>query len=162
MTGETDDSPPPFDKPLTGEDTKQRICGAILHARDPMTAAEIAEQANCSEEAARTHLSFYADQGIVTRHECESVMYERDDEHIRQRRVNELAQQHSTDELQARAVELTEQIEHYRDEFGAESPADVDIAEFDDEDIDYVYIALGNWATLIEERRLHEHAQQSQ
>jgi DNA-binding transcriptional regulator GbsR (MarR family) len=45
------------------------VYGAILHAREPMTAAEIAERADCSEESARTHLAFYADLGIVIHHD---------------------------------------------------------------------------------------------
>lgn len=32
------DGPPPFDRPFEGEDTKQRVYGAVLHAREPMTA----------------------------------------------------------------------------------------------------------------------------
>lgn len=63
------DGPPPFDRPFAGDDTKQRVYGAVLHAREPMTAAEIAERADCSEDSARTHLSFYADLGIAIQHE---------------------------------------------------------------------------------------------
>nr|WP_201292884.1 helix-turn-helix transcriptional regulator [Halobacterium bonnevillei] len=63
------DGPPSFDRPFEGGDTKQRVYGAILHAREPMTAAEIAERADCSEESARTHLAFYADLGIVIHHD---------------------------------------------------------------------------------------------
>jgi len=92
MTGDTDrDGPPPFDRPFEDEDTKQRVYGAVLHARDPMTAAEIAERADCSTESARTHLSFYADLGIVVRHEGRPVRYERNDDYFEWRRVNELA-----------------------------------------------------------------------
>ncbi len=85
------DGPPPFDRPFEGEDTKQRVYGAVLHARGPMTAAEIAERADCSEESARTHLSFYTDLGIVIRHEGRPVRYERNDDYFEWRRVNELA-----------------------------------------------------------------------
>ena len=149
---------PPFDRPFEGEDTKQRVYGAVLHARDPMTAAEIAERADCSDESARTHLSFYADLGIVVRHEGRPVRYERNDDYFEWRRVNELAQENTVDELQSRVSELTDRIERYRDEYGADSPADVDVLEFDAEEVDDVYVDLGDWATAIEERRLHERA----
>lgn len=152
------DGPPPFDRPFEGEDTKQRIYGAVLHAREPMTAAEIAERADCSEESARTHLSFYADLGIVVRHEGRPVRYERNDDYFEWRRVNELAREHTVDELQARVSELTDRIERYRDEYDGDSPADIDVLEFDAEQVDDVYVDLGDWATAIEERRLHERA----
>ncbi|WP_276253264.1 DUF7342 family protein [Halomontanus rarus] len=150
--------PPPFDRPFEAEDTKQRVYGAVLHAREPMTAAEIAERADCSEESARTHLSFYADLGIVIRHEGRPVRYERNDDYFEWRRVNELARGHTVDELQARVSELTDRIETYRDEYDSDSPADVNVLEFDAEEVDNVYVDLGDWATAIEERRLHERA----
>ena len=154
------DGPPPFDRPFEGEDTKQRVYGAVLHAREPMTAAEIAERAECSDESARTHLSFYADLGIVVRHEGRPVRYERNDDYFEWRRVNELARDNSLDDLQTRVSELTDKIERHRDEYGADSPADVNVLEFNAEEVDDVYVDLGDWATAIEERRLHERARQ--
>jgi DNA-binding transcriptional regulator GbsR (MarR family) len=153
-----DDGPPPFDRPFEDEDTKQRVYGAVLHAREPMSAAEIAERANCSTESARTHLSFYADLGIVVRHDGRPVKYERNDDYFEWRRVNELARNNTVKELQARVSDLTEHIEEYRDDYGSESPAEVEVLEFDAERIDDVYVDLGDWATAIEERQLHERA----
>ncbi|MFC7228010.1 transcriptional regulator [Salinirubellus salinus] len=152
------DGPPPFDRPFDGEDTKQRVYGAVLHARDPMTAAELAERADCSTESARTHLSFYADLGIVIKHEGRPVRYERNDDYFEWRRVNELARENTVDELQTRVSELTDRIENYRNEYDADSPAEIDVLEFDPERIDDVYVELGQWATAIEERALHERA----
>ncbi|MCF2164501.1 MULTISPECIES: transcriptional regulator [Halobacterium] len=154
------DGPPSFDRPFEGEDTKQRVYGAVLHAREPMTAAEIAERADCSEESARTHLSFYADLGIVIHHDGRPARYERNDDYFEWRRVNELANVHTVEELQARVSDLTDQIEAYREEYDADSPGDVDVLEFDAERVDDVYADLGDWATVIEERRLHERARQ--
>jgi len=154
------DGPPSFDRPFEGEDTKQRVYGAVLHAREPMMAAEIAERADCSEESARTHLSFYADLGIVIHHDGRPARYERNDDYFEWRRVNELANVHTVEELQARVSDLTDQIEAYREEYDADSPGDVDVLEFDAERVDDVYADLGDWATAIEERRLHERARQ--
>ncbi|MFB6189919.1 MAG: transcriptional regulator [Halapricum sp.] len=153
-----DENPPPFDRPFTEADTKQRVYGAVLHAREPTTVAEIADRADCSAESARTHLSFYADLGIVVRHEGRPVRYERNDDYFEWRRVNELARENSVEELQTRVSELTDRIETYRDKYGADSPAEVDVLAFDSERIDDVYAALGEWATVVEERRLHERA----
>ena len=152
------DGPPPFERPFEGEDTKSRVYGAVLHAREPMSASEIAERADCSDESARTHLSFYADLGIVVRHEGRPVRYERNDDYFEWRRVSELAREHTVDELQVRVSELTDRIEGYRDEYDADSPGDVDALAFDATRIDDVYADLGDWATAVEERRLHERA----
>ncbi|MGB9965764.1 DUF7342 family protein [Halobacterium hubeiense] len=154
------DGPPPFDRPFDGADTKQRVYGAVLHAREPMTAAEIADRADCSEESARTHLSFYADLGIVIHHDGRPARYERNDDYFEWRRMNELANDHTVDELQARVSDLTDQIEAYREEYDADSPADVDVLDYDAAHVDDVYADLGDWATAIEERRLHERARQ--
>jgi DNA-binding transcriptional regulator GbsR (MarR family) len=154
------DGPPPFDRPFEDTDTKQRVYGAVLHAREPMTSAEIAERADCSEESARTHLSFYTDLGIVIHHDGRPARYERNDDYFEWRRMNELANEHTVDELQARVSELTDQIETYREEYDADSPADVDVLDYDAENVDDVYADLGDWATAIEERRLHERARQ--
>lgn len=159
MTNEAHhNGPPPFERPFEGEDTKQRVYGAVLHAREPMTAAEIAERADCSSESARTHLSFYADLGIVVRHDGRPVRYERNNDYFEWRRVNELARENTVDELQARVSELTDKVELYRDEYGSNSPADINVLEFNAEEIDDVYVDLGEWATVLEERRLHERA----
>jgi len=152
------DGPPPFERPFEGEDTKQRVYGAVLHAREPTTVSEIAERADCSAESARTHLSFYADLGIVVRHEGRPVRYERNNDYFEWRRVSELARENAVDELQVRVSELTDRIEEYRDEYDADSPAEIDVLEFDAARIDDVYADLGDWATAIEERRLHERA----
>lgn len=47
-----------------------------------MTANEIAGQADCSAESARTRLFFYADLGIVIQHEERPVRYERSDDYF--------------------------------------------------------------------------------
>ena len=154
------DDPPPFERPFEDEDTKKRVYGAVLHAREPMTAAEIAERADCSDESARTHLSFYTDLGIVVRHDGRPVRYQRNDDYFEWRRVNELAREHTVDELQTRVSVLTDRIERYRDDYAADSPADVDVLTVDANQVDDVYADLGDWTTAIEERRLHERARQ--
>lgn len=154
------DDPPPFENPLDGEDTGRRVYGAVLHAREPMTVSEIAGLAECSDESARTYLSFYAELGIVVRREGRPARYERNDEYLEWRRVNELTRNLTADEAQGRVSELTDRIEKYRDKYDADSPAAVNVLEFDATQIDDVYVDLGDWATAIEELQLHERARE--
>lgn len=152
------DGPPPFEQPFANEDTKQRVYGAILQAREPTTTAKIADRAECSTESARTHLAFYADLGIVIRHEGRPVRYERNDEYFEWRRVNELVRTNTVEELQAQVSALTDRIEEYRTEYDADSPSMVDVLEFDASRVDSVYTDLSDWATALEDRELHERA----
>ena len=149
---------PRFENPFDREDTKRRVYDAALHAREPLTVSEIAERADCSDESARTHLSFYARLGIVNRHGDRPVRYSRNDDYFEWRRVNALVQERAVGELQGRISELTERIEEYRSEYTADSPAEVNVLEFDEKEIDDVYLDLGDWSTAIEERQLHERA----
>ncbi|MDG5777261.1 hypothetical protein VB773_08955 [Haloarculaceae archaeon H-GB2-1] len=52
--------------------------------------------------------------------------------------------------------ELIDRIEAYREEYATDSPAEVDVLAFDAARVDEVYADLGDWATAIEERQLHE------
>lgn len=150
--------PPLFDRPSEGEDIKHRVYRAVLHAREPTTVSKIAERADCSDDSARTLLSFYEELGVVIRHQNRPVRYQRNDDYFEWRRVSELAQENTVDELQIRMSELNDRVEEYRNKYDADSPAEVNILEFDSGQIDDVYVDLGDWATAIEERRLHERA----
>lgn len=154
----TDDAPPSFERPFEGEDAEHRVYGAVLHAREPTTVREIAELADCSDEAARSHLSFYAELRIVIRHEGRPVRYERNEEYFKWRQATRLAEENTVDELQARVSELTTRIEEYRVRYDADSPAAVDVLEFSTAQIDDVYTDLSDWTTALEERQLYERA----
>ena len=159
MTGDAHrDGPPPFAKPLERGDTKYRVYGAVLHAREPTTVSKIADWADCSDDSARTHLSFYEKLGIVIRHEDRTVRYQRNDDYFAWRRVSELTQENTVDELQVRMSDLTDCIEEFRNKYNADSPAEINVLEFDSGQFDYVYGDLSEWATTIEERRLYERA----
>lgn len=102
--------------------------------------------------------------GIVTQHEGRPTTYERNDSYFEWRRVNNLAADHSSEELQARVRELTERIHEYEQRYGAENPGDVDAVAAAESDeygtIDDVYGDLGDWATARNERQVYERARQ--
>lgn len=159
-TNANDDGPPEVENPFRGGETRERVYDAILATREPATMEEIAQRADCSLSAARKHLRFYAEEiGIALVHEGRPRRYERNERFLRLQRVDELAREYSVEQLQARVVELSEQIAAYREQFGAESPTDVDALAVEG-DIEQVYVELGEWATAIEERRLAEQARQ--
>ena len=158
------DGPPAFDDPFSGDDVEQRIYGTILQIRDPTTASAIAEQVECDPKTARKYLRWFADLGIVTRHNGHPTTYERNDAYFQWRRINQLAADHSVEELQAHVRELTTRISDYEDAYDAATPAAVDavaMAEASDErTIDAVYSDLADWATAREARERYERARQ--
>jgi len=159
---ESPDDHPPFKEVFHGEDVEQRIYGTILQTREPATVSTIAEQVECDPKTARKYLGWFADLGIVTRHEGHPSTYERNDAYFEWRRINQLAAEHSVDELQERVRELTERIVEYDERYEAETPAAVDavvIAETHEErSIDDIYSDLGDWTTARRERQRYERA----
>jgi predicted transcriptional regulator len=156
--------PPPFEEPFSGDDVEQRIYGTVLQTREPTTASAIATQVDCDPKTSRKYLEWFADLGIVTRHEGQPVTYERNDAYFEWRRVDQLAAEHSVEELQRRVQELTARITDYEETYDAPTPAAVDavtVAETSDErTIDEVYSDLGDWATAREDRDRYERARQ--
>ncbi|AZQ14266.1 sugar-specific transcriptional regulator TrmB [Halorubrum sp. PV6] len=158
------DGPPSFDDPFSGDNVEQRIYGTILQTREASTASTIAERVECDPKTARKYLSWFTDLGIVTRHNGHPTTYERNDAYFEWRRINQLAADHSVEELQGNVLELTKRISDYEDAYDAATPAAVDavaMAEASDErTIDVVYSDLADWATAREERERYERARQ--
>ena len=161
---ESTNGPPPFEDAFSGEDVEQRIYGTILQTREPATASAITERVDCDPKTARKYLDWFADLGIVTRHDGHPATYERNDAYFEWRRINQLAADHSVEGLQERVRELTTRITDYEAVYDAATPAAVDavaVAEASDEQtIDDVYSDLGDWATAREERERYERARQ--
>ncbi|WP_267643526.1 DUF7342 family protein [Haloarchaeobius amylolyticus] len=158
------DGPPPFDDAFSGDDVEQRVYGTILQTRSPTTARAIADQVDCDPKTARKYLGWFANLGIVTRHDGHPTTYERNDAYFEWRRINQLAAEHTTEELQRRVQELTAKISSYEDNYETPSPAAVDavaVAEAStDVSIDDVYADLTDWATARQEREQYERARQ--
>lgn len=163
---ETDvsDGPPPFEDAFGGDDVEQRIYGTILQTREPSPASVIAKQADCDPKTARKYLSWFSELGIITRYDGHPATYERNDAYFEWRRINQLAADHSMEELQQHVRDLTARIDEYEETYDATTPANVDAvaaAEATDErTIDDVYSELGDWATAREERKRYERARQ--
>lgn len=157
MDDTTRDAPPPFDRPFgPSESARSRVYGAVLHAREPVTALEISERAGCDEDTARELLDAYASIGLVSRQVADRVLYSRDQEYLDERQVEALAQQNTISELREGVVDLTRRIEGYQDKYDAAEYENITPSESDD--VDSVYKDLCDWATAEEERELQKRA----
>ncbi|WP_135854713.1 DUF7342 family protein [Halorussus salinus] len=161
---DSSDGPPPFESAFSSDDAEQQIYATILQTREPTAASSVAETVGCDPKTARKYLGWFAELGIVTRHEGHPATYERNDSYFEWRRINDLAAKHSVEELQRRVRELSEEIDAYESEYEASTPDEVDALRAADEtadaSIDDVYADLGEWATARRERRQYERARQ--
>ena len=141
-----------------------RYFRAVLGSQLALSASVIADSTDCDPKTARKYLGWFDDLGIVTRHDGHPATYERNDAFFQWRRINQLAADHSVEELQERVRELTTRITEYEEAYDATTPAAVDaitVAEASDgRTIDDVYGDLGDWATAREERDRYERARQ--
>lgn len=158
------DEPPAFNDVFRSDDVEQRIYGTILQTREPTTAGDIATRVECDPKTARKYLRWFADLGIVTRHDGHPTTYERNNAYFEWRRINQLAAEHSVDALQKRVRELTARIDEYEETYNATTPAAVDaliaVEKREEWTIDDIYSDLGDWATAREERKCYERARQ--
>lgn len=140
--------PPPFDSVFESEDAEQRIYGTILGLREPTSAGEIAETADCDPKTARKYLSWFAKLGVVTEHGRRPTTYQRNDAYFEWRKRQRLADC-SMDELQNRLETLTARERTFRERYGADTPADVDaLAHVDYDELEDVWLDLSEWQTV--------------
>lgn len=163
MTDSTStDGPPSVADPFRADDVEQRIFGTVLGIREPATGSAIAERVECDPKTARKYLNWFADLGIVTRHDGHPSTYERNDAYFEWRHVDQLAADNTVEELRARVRELTTRIGDYEVTYDAETPAGVDAVAVastsDDRTIDEVYSDLADWSTALEDRDRYERA----
>ncbi len=162
MSDAFSEEPPRLDDAFDN-DGEQRVYGTVLQTREPTTAGAIADRADCGPKTARKYLEWFAELGIVTRHQGQPITYERNDAYFEWRRVDRLATEHSVEELVGRVQELTERIARYEREYDAERPSGVDAvaaADRRDRTVDDVYGDLADWATALRDRDRHERARQ--
>ncbi|MDS0243754.1 MULTISPECIES: sugar-specific transcriptional regulator TrmB [unclassified Haloferax] len=159
---ESPDDPPPFEDAFRGDDVEQRVYGTVHQTREPTTTSTIAKLSDCDPKTARKYLGWFNNLGIVTRRDGHPETYERNDAYFEWRRINELAAEHSSKELQQCVKELITRIAEYEDTYDAATPAPVDAIraseESGDRTIDDVYSDLGDWATARKERERYERA----
>jgi predicted transcriptional regulator len=109
---------------FASDDVEQRVYGTILQTREPTTASAIADSVDCDPKTARKYLGWFETLGIVTRHDGHPATYERNDAYFEWRRINQLAANHSVEDLQDRVRELTTRISEYEATYDAASDID--------------------------------------
>lgn len=140
-----------------GKTTRDRVYEVAIQLYDAASAAEIADRADCSTDAARNHLEWFAEVGIVDRQPGRPTTYRRNESYFEWRRVQELRRTMSDRELLDRLEELTTEERGYRERYDAVHPDDVDALDAADHDeVHEVWEELNDWRTVRREIRLLE------
>lgn len=136
---------------VKGGPIRERLLDVILQVREPTKVSRIAELADCDTETAREYLGWFAEMGMVGEIEGRPVQYERNDSYWRWRRVERIRDEYTTAELVEELAATMDEIEGYRERFGAETPDAVSLTADHGLSVEAAWDALSEWQTL--ERR---------
>jgi hypothetical protein len=142
-----------------GKTTRDRVYEVAIQLSDPGSAATVAERARCSADAARDHLDWFAEVGIVGRTEGRPATYRRNEAYFAWKRANELRERLDEEDRRERLDALTMEDREYRDRFDADAPGEVDAFEAASHaELHRVWEELAEWRTVRRELRLLERA----
>ena len=155
-----EESPPNLDE-LESPDSllkrgpiRERLLDTVVGIRTPTKVSTIAERADCDTETARDYLEWFDEMGMVHRHDGRPIRYERNDAYFQWRRIDQIREEYSKQEIVDALADTLEQIEDYRTQFDAEHPDEVSLVDVTREQnmsTEAAWEALSEWETL--ERR---------
>jgi len=131
--------------------TDERVYRTALELYEPTTVSTVAERADCSKTAARRHLSRLADIGLLRQVLETPAAFERNESYFAWRRHNRLAEL-DHDEYRQRLGELLSTDRGFREEYGVDSPDDLDPLEYGEHgDPEAVWLDVDRWTAVREE-----------
>ncbi|MFO8115059.1 MAG: hypothetical protein R6U01_06815 [Halorubrum sp.] len=136
---------------LKGGPIRERLLDIVVGLRTPTKVSTIAERADCNTETARDYLEWFDDMGMVHRHNGRPVRYERNDAYFQWRRINQIREEYSEQEIVDALDDTLNQIEDYRAQFDATHPDKVSLVDATQEQnlsTEAAWEALSEWETL--------------
>lgn len=141
--------------------TFQRVYDVISGPTGYLTAKTIGERAECSTDGARRALSQLVEMGIVERRGDRPVEYRRNESYFRWKRIETLARDRSTADLQEEVETLVAEDRSLQDRFEAPDPDAISPARFEGvnhEEIHEQWDALTRWRSVREDIELLQRA----
>lgn len=152
-----EESPPELDE-LKSPDTllrdgpiRERLLDVVVGLRTPTKVSTIAKRADCGTETARDYLEWFDEMGMVHRHNGRPVRYERNDSYFQWRRIDQIREEYSEQEIVDALDDTITQIEDYRAQFNVTHPNEVSLVDVTQEQnlsTEAAWEALSNWETL--------------
>jgi hypothetical protein len=158
-----DDLVPPAEL-VSGDRTRDDFFDAVLGLDSPATASEVAELAGHGVDATREYLAWFERMGIVTQVTDSPATYERNQEYLNWRRVQQLRDQYDDDELLDFLDDAAGRDESFAETFGVGSPDAVTItahAADIDRSVEAVWQDVSAWKTTRRRISLLERALQT-
>lgn len=166
---DAEEEPPDFGEWDDPEDVlkdgpiRERMLDVILQVREPTKVSEIAERAECDTGTARDYLEWFAEMGMVREISGRPVRYERNESYWRWRRVAQIREQYSEDEIVEMLSETMDAIETYRERFDAESPGAVSLIDAESgAAVEETWEAVSEWETLEQQAELLDAARRDE
>lgn len=150
---------------VSGDRTRDDFFDAVLGLDSPATAGEIADLAGHGVDAAREYLEWFERMGIVTQVTVSPATYERNQEYLNWRRVQQLRNQYDDDKLLSFLEDAAERDESFAEEFGVESPDTVAITAHATDtggSVEAVWREVSAWKTTRRRISLLERALQTE
>lgn len=148
---------PPDDRPSLADEwldqresqsTRDRVYAAALQLYEPTRVRAVASAADVSKETARDYLKWFTDIGMLRQVGESPDTFVRNEPYFRWRRIQRLRTR-SPAALEEELVQLTARERAFRDQYGAENPADIDALEHADyADLETVWQNLRDWETV--------------
>lgn len=152
-----EESPPELDE-LKSPDTllrdgpiRERLLDIVVGLRTPTKVSTIAKRADCGTETARDYLEWFDEMGMVHRHNGRPVRYERNDSYFQWRRIDQIREEYSEQEIVDALDDTITQIEDYRAQFDVTHPNEVSLVDATQEQnlsTEAAWEALSKWETL--------------
>ena len=149
---------------VSGSRTRDDFLDVALQLREPTPISEIADRADRGEDSAREYMQFFENMGIVRKFTGRPTRYRVNRNYLRWRRVDQLRNEYTQDELIDHLTKMNDVIEEYQDQFQADIPANVSLTRHADRtgrSTEAVWEDIGDWKTVEVRRALVEAALQS-
>jgi hypothetical protein len=149
---------------VSGNRTRDDFFDAVLGVDSPSTVGEIADLAGHGVDAAREYLEWFERMGIVTRVTDSPATYDRNQEYLNWRRVQQLRNQYDDDDLLSLLEDAAERDESFVEAFDVESPETVAIvahAADTNRSVEAVWREVSAWKTTRRRISLLERALQT-
>jgi predicted ArsR family transcriptional regulator len=152
-----EESPPdldglePPDSLFSGGPIRERLLDVIVELRMPTKVSTIAERADCDTETARDYLEWFDEMGIVHRQDGCPARYERNDAYFEWRRIDQIREDYTKEEIVDALTSVLEQIDEYRTQFDADHVDAVSLVDATREQnlsTEAAWEALSDWKSL--------------
>jgi predicted transcriptional regulator len=139
-----------------------RVYEAILGVSEFTTHDEIAEVAGCAPNTAKKHLRRLNQMGIAEyRNPGRALMFRRNEAYLEWREINQIAEDHSVQDLVERVRQLEAHEAELKEEFGVEGPDTASVyASNSDRPTHELMQEIGLWNSIQRDIRLYEAARQ--